>query len=215
MASVLEGRHTAEALVSEAGGARSRDNVTVLSGQNLAAGAVLGKIAVAAATPAAVAGNTGTGTVGTVTVAAGAKAGVYTLTFVEPATSLGDFIVEDPDGVNVGNGVVGTAFTGGGLSFTVTDGAPDFAAGDQFTITVAAGSGKFRAIDFASAVGADAAVGVLLEAVDATAADTVGAAVVRDAEVSTDALVWPAGASGGQKTAALAQLKALGIIARG
>lgn len=88
------------------------------------------------AVAAAVAGNTGNGTMGAVTVSAGAKAGVYTLTITEPAANAGAFVVEDPDGINIGNGDVAAAFSAGGLAFTLADGATDFAAGDQFTITV-------------------------------------------------------------------------------
>jgi len=41
---ITEGRYTAEFLASEANGARSREQVTLLTGQNLKAGAVLGKV---------------------------------------------------------------------------------------------------------------------------------------------------------------------------
>ena len=44
MTTLTEGRHTGEHLISEANGTRSRDVVTLVSGQNLAPGAVLGKI---------------------------------------------------------------------------------------------------------------------------------------------------------------------------
>lgn len=39
-----EGRHAAEFLVSEANGHRSRETVTIASGENLEAGAVLGQV---------------------------------------------------------------------------------------------------------------------------------------------------------------------------
>jgi hypothetical protein len=39
-----ESRHAAEFILSEANGQRSRDTVTVISGQNLKAGTVVGKI---------------------------------------------------------------------------------------------------------------------------------------------------------------------------
>lgn len=39
-----EGRHAAEFLVSEANGHRSRETVTIASGEDLAAGAVLGQV---------------------------------------------------------------------------------------------------------------------------------------------------------------------------
>ena len=41
---LTEGRHAGEFLLSEAAGKRSRENVTIVSGQDLGAGAVLGKI---------------------------------------------------------------------------------------------------------------------------------------------------------------------------
>jgi hypothetical protein len=86
---------------------------------------------------AAVAGNTGNGTISAAPViTAGAKAGVYTVTLLEPATNAGEFMVQDPDGINIGNGTVAVAYSADGLAFTVADGATDFAAGDQFTITV-------------------------------------------------------------------------------
>jgi hypothetical protein len=50
--------------------------------------------------------------------------------------------------------------------------------------------------------------------VDASAADAEGVALVRLAEVNAAELVWPAGITGGQKTAALGQLATLTIIAR-
>jgi hypothetical protein len=89
---------------------------------------------------AAVAGNTGNGVItASPTIGAGAKVGVYTITIVEPAANLGEFTVEDPDGVNVGNGIVGTQYAADGLTFTLADGSTDAAAGDQWTITVSGG----------------------------------------------------------------------------
>lgn len=112
-----------------------------------ASGKLVGSVATAGtAVAAAVAGNTGNGTCGAVTVGAGAKAGVHKVTFIEPTTNLGTFIVEDPDGIVIADGVVGTAFSGGGLGFTIADGATDFAAGDQFTITVTLTAGGDRGV---------------------------------------------------------------------
>lgn len=95
---------------------------------------------------AAVAGNTGNGTItAEPAVAAGAKTGVYQLVCVEPGTNVGEFQVFGPDGVLVGVAVVATEFVGGGLTFTIADGSTDFASGDRFTITVA-GAPLFRGI---------------------------------------------------------------------
>ena len=224
-----------------------------------------------AATGAAVSGNTGGGTItASPTVGEGAKVGVYRLTCIEPGAGAGKFIVEDPDGVNVGVATVGVEFTGGGLTFTIADGDPDFASGDAFTITVApvdadsgvfqvvspsgsllppltvgvayagdhlnmtladgdtdfavgdkititvaAGSGKVKALSLTAVDGSQAAAGVMAEAVTAPdGEDAFGVAIVRDAIIMASALVWPDGATEGQKTAALAQLAALGLICR-
>ena len=215
MTILTEGKHAAEFLVSEAGGSRSRERITVLSGETLVAGAVVGKVTVGAATPAAFAGNAAnTGTIAAVTLGAGAKAGVYKVVIIEPATNAGKFTVEDPDGITIGTGTVGVEFAGGGLTFTVADGATDFSAGEGFTITVAAGSGKYREYDPANTDGSQTAVAVLFAAVDAATADRPGVAIVRDAEVNAAELSWFANATADQKAAGLAQLAVAGIIGR-
>lgn len=215
MTILTEGKHAAEFLVSEAAGSRSRERITVLSGETLVAGAVLGKVTVGAATPAAFAGNAAnTGTIATVTLGAGAKPGVYEVVIIEPTTNAGKFTVEDPDGITIGTGTVGVEFAGGGLTFTVADGATDFSAGEGFTITVAAGSGKYRGYDPANTDGSQTAVAVLFDAVDAAAADRPGVAIVRDAEVNAAELGWFTDANANQKAAGLAQLAVAGIIGR-
>lgn len=213
MTVLTEGQHTGEFLVTEANGSLSRETVTVLSSQNLKAGHVLGKVAVGTATGAAVSGNTGNGTIGTVSAGATAKAGVYTATCIEPSANGGTFTVEDPDGVNVGTAAVGTAFAGP-VVFTIADGATDFVAGDRFTITVAAGSGKYKEYNPANTDGSQTAVAILYAAVDATAADTEGVVIARHAEVNAAELVWFSGADAGQKSVGLAQLKPNDIVAR-
>lgn len=213
MTELTEGQHKAEFLVTEANGSLSREAITVVSGQNLQPGHVLGKVAVGTATGAAVSGNTGNGTIGTVSAGATAKAGVYTAICIEPGSNLGTFSVEDPDGVTIGTAVVGTPFAGA-VNFTIADGATDFVAGDRFTITVAAGSGKYKEYNPANTDGSQTAVAILLDAVDATAADKDGVVVARHAEVNAAELIWFSGADANQKATALAQLKTLDIIAR-
>lgn len=88
---------TAEALISEANGHRSRENVTVVSGQNLKACQIVGKVTASA---------------------------------------------------------------------------------------------KYAAYDNAASDGSEVAAGMLLEAVDASAADKAGAIIARDAEVDADLLNW-------------------------
>lgn len=121
MPELTESRHAGEFLVSQGNGSISRETVTILSGQNLEAGAVLGQV---------------------------------------------------------------TA------------------------------SGKFVALDPAGLDGSESATAILHNAVDASAGDAEGVAVVRMAEVNAAELVWPAGITGPEQTTALGQLAALNIIAR-
>lgn len=197
----------------------SRDIVTVLAGSGadraLLTGMVLGRISKGVAASAAVAGNTGNGTI-TAAPAVGqaAKPGIYRVVCIEPAADGGKFAVEDPDGILIGVATVGVEFTTH-LTFTIADGAADFVAGDSFTITVAAGSGKVKQIDFAATDGSNAACGILL--LDTTAPDGTdrsGVAIVRNAIVSDNGITWPAGATENQKNAAIAQLKSAGILVR-
>lgn len=67
---------------------------------------------------------------------ADAKVGVYKIVFIEPATNLGNFQVEDPDGIIIGTGVAGSAFDSTHVKFTIADGSTDFAAGDTGLITI-------------------------------------------------------------------------------
>lgn len=76
--------------------------------------------------------NTGTGTFGSITVAAPAQAGVYVVSF-DAATA---FSVSDPEGIEIGRGTTGTAFSEGGIGFTITAGGTAFVAGDAFDVTV-------------------------------------------------------------------------------
>lgn len=75
-------------------------------------------------------------------------------------------------------------------------------------------SGKYAAYDNAAENGTEAAAGVLFAAVDASDADAAGVIVARDAEVVESSLVFAAGQDATAQTAAIADLAALGIIAR-
>lgn len=208
MTTFTEGKHTGEFLLSEGNGSISREQVVIAAAASaMVPGTVVGKITVGTVSTAAVAGNTGNGTMGTVTLGAGAMAGVYKLTIIEPGTNVGSFVVEDPLGVVIGHGVVATAFSAGGLSFTLADGSTDFVAGDQFTITVAAGSGKYKAYDASNTDGSQVAAGVLYAAVADSASDQNAVIIARHAEVTASLLT-------GADTAGKAQLAALGIICR-
>lgn len=214
MTTLTEGVHGAEFILGELEHL-SKDTVTLLTGQNLVSGTVLGKITTGtSASAAAFSGNTGNGAMGAITVSAGAKFGDYKLVMIEPGTDAGKFQVEGPDGKIIGTGTVGQAFSKGGLAFTLADGATDFVSGDGFTITVASGSGKWKQFNQDAADGSQSAAGVLLHDADATAADIPIVAITRHQEVIDSKLIWPSDIDPGEKTAAIAQLAGIGIIVR-
>ncbi|MCP1290928.1 head decoration protein [Chromobacterium sp. S0633] len=203
--------HAGGFLVSEAHGRRSRDRGTFASGTKALPGAVLGKQTVGSTAAAAALGtNTGNGTFGAITLSAGAIAGAYAVEF-DDATH---FVVSDPTGKQVGHGTVGAAFAAGGIGFTITAGGTAFVAADSFTVTVAAGAGKWVLCMATATDGSQIAAGISFGYVDATLLDTPGTVVTRSCEVNASELVWDASMSQGNITAALAQLTALGIIAR-
>lgn len=104
-----------------------------------------------AGTTAAVTGNVSVSTA-TITIqdAAQARAGVYKLR-ARTTGATGIFDLWYPDGSYVGSGVQGTAFTGGGLSFTLTAGTGTLTAGDAYTITVT-GTEKYSLVAAASSL---------------------------------------------------------------
>ena len=212
MTTLTQGIQVGEWLLSEAEGQRSRDKatVTVAGSVALPSGTVLGKQTVGAATAAAVAGNTGNGTIGSITVSAGAMAGIYKLTIVEPGTNVGAFIVEDPNGVVIGNGDVAAAFSAGGLAFTLADGATDFASGDQFNITVAAGTGKYVKYASGNTDGSQVASAVLLTPLAGVNGDYPATIFNTDAEVIAAMLNGGAGLD----ATGIAGLLAVGIKVR-
>ena len=213
MPEIIEHQHTAEFIVSEANGSLSRESVTILSGQNLQPGHILGKVSVGEAVGAAVSGNTGNGTITAVSAGDTAQAGVYQIVCIEPATNIGTFAVENPKGVIIGHAVVGAVFEGE-VNFTLTDGATDFVAGDRFTVTVDEGSGKYKEYNPANTDGSQVAAAILIDYADATVADCPGVILARHAEVNKAELVWFTGANDVQKEAALTELRLYDIISR-
>jgi hypothetical protein len=167
------------------------------------------------AAASAKAGNTGNATSSAVTTTGYAPIlGNYRVTMIKANTNLGTFEVEDPTGQLIGHGVVATAFSGGGISFTIADGATDFVEGDSFVVTVAAGSGKWRPWDPSHVDGSQNVAGIMFGYKDATSADKSAAIVVRSCEVNASELVWPTGMNAATITLGQAGLAALGIIAR-
>lgn len=155
--------------------------ITLVSGQNLKRGAVLGKVPSGAATSAVKAGgNTGNGTNvvdATTPVLSGASDGVYQVRVITAGANSATFRLTDPSGRVLGD----YAFNGSGASVTIanqiktviTDGATDFIVGDGFDISVATGAGKYKLAATAATDGSQIPAVILSEDCDATSADKV------------------------------------------
>jgi hypothetical protein len=135
--SLTEGQHPGEFLVSEAEGGRSRGKLTLLSGQNLSAGAVLGRVKLGigrASIPTVV--GTGNGTISGVFAGPEIEKGNYVLTCITAAANAGTFSVTTPSGKALPNATVAVAYTSRHINFTLNDGSSDYVVGDVFTIVV-------------------------------------------------------------------------------
>lgn len=190
--------------------------VVVLSGSGaLKPGQVLGLVSeggTQTVTSAAGGGNTGNGTMGSLTADAGAPAGTYSVQIIEPAIDGGRFRVERPDGSLDGAGSVGTAYNGT-INFTLADGTTDFVAGDSFNVTVSYGSStKYAPHDPAGNDGREVAAAILFSAADATSSDKKTVATVRGpATIFGPMLVWKTGISAADRTAGEVALRAKGL----
>lgn len=132
---LTESAHPAEFLMADWG--RSREKLTVLSGQNLKAGAVVGRVAYGvgrASVPTVV--GTGNGTMTGVYAGPEIEKGNYVVTCSVAAANGGTFTVTAPSGKALPTATVGTDYRSRHINFKINDGATDFVVGDVFTIIV-------------------------------------------------------------------------------
>jgi hypothetical protein len=192
----------------------SREAITIIGGGADAGyeiGTVFGQITVGAQTVGAAtanAGNVTNATVSTPTATATALAGPYKVIGIS-AGATGGFMVYRPDGTLDGIGKVGTAYVGS-VGFTVTDGSTHLAVEDGWTIPVsyAAGSMKYAPLNLTATDGSQISAAILYSRTFVPlGVDTEAGAVVRDAVIIPDPLIWPSGITTDQITAGLAQLK--------
>ena len=162
-----------------AGGTYTTRKGTILSGENLIAGSVLGAILLAAAatvtpgTPVSGTGGTvGNGAVGTWTSDDGAMAGTWQLE-VTVTGATGKYKVIRPDGTLDGIGTIGSAYNGG-INGTLADGANDWLVGDIIPIEVsyALASLKYKLSLAAATDGSQTPCFVLAQDCDASDGDT-------------------------------------------
>lgn len=142
MATITEGNYRGEGIVQSE--EFSFEACTVLSGQNLSAMTVCGKVSLAGigrvSIPTVV--GTGDGTASLVTAGPSAQVGNYVVTCITAVAHGGVFSVVAPDGTALDNFTMGTttggtaAYVSDHINFSLTDGSTDFAAGDVFTFVV-------------------------------------------------------------------------------
>lgn len=196
-----------------------REVATLLAGggspREIEVGQVLGRRLFAAPAAEADSGNTGNGTVGSLALGPGAQLGTYRLECILVDDTDRTFAVYDPGGNRLANAEQGDAYAGQ-IAFTIAAGGTGFVLGDGFDVVVAKGDGKVRQIDFAAVDGTQHPWGISHNRVVApAAADLPGiVASVRQSIVSDTGLVWPDGATSGQKASAIAALEAAGILVR-
>jgi len=216
--------HPGAFIVSESEGPyHTREAVRIALNQTIVPGTVLARNAVGTlvtSSAAAGAGNAGNGAItldGSTPVLEGAKDGVYRAVCIAVAANGGTFEVSDPAGVTIGKVAVGATFATE-VKFVIADGGTDFAAGDQFLITVGIEQTDYdysaldltKAGDFAKAAGL-AVYGVTT---DGTNKQKIAAIVRGPCEVRLSDLTFPAGITSAQKAEVIRQLEALGIVGR-
>lgn len=209
-----EGTYTPDALLAHNSANALAKGVTILTGQDLVRGSVLGKITLGTATSAAKSGgNTGNGTCtvdATTPVLANAAVGVYTVRCITAATNGGTFRVNAPDGTVLGDVAVAATFASQ-IKFVIADGATDFIVGDGFDITIAAGSGKYVLATAAAVNGSAVPDAILALDADATSADITNAQAYFSGTFNGAALTLGSGITLAAATEAL-RLKGINIV---
>lgn len=155
-------------------------------------------------------GNTGDGVLTVAGILHDVQIGAYVCTCIAIAANGGTFKVIAPNGERLDDAVVGTA-TSQHLTFTIADGATDFALGDKITITTVE-SGKWLQYDESGLIGDKIAAGVLISDITVPAStDTYEAAIVRGPVVFTDEGIDFNSANAAQKALTLIRLEKLDI----
>jgi len=206
---LTETTHAGGFILSEANRTRSRENGKLNSGQDLAAGTVVGQLKTGAGAKIS---GTGDGTIGAVTLGPDAEVGVYVLTGKSESANAGTFSVRTPSGQQLPDLTVAAAYASTHINLTVADGANDWDIGDIIHVTVT--GGDYSILAPAATDGTQHAAGILYAGVDASAADTPCVVIVRDIEANSNEITWPAGITAAQKAVATNQLNARGIFLR-
>lgn len=197
-----EGTFLDDFLKFEAENQYSREKKTLVSGQDLLIGAVVGEVALSVPATGTMTG-TGDGTCTAVTGGVDTKIGTYLVTCIVAETNGGTFRIESPTGEVLGDAKISAgagndiAFTDPQINLTITDAATDFIVGDYFSIAVVAGSEKLTVLDFTAVDGSQKALGILIDDYDASSADLDCVVILRDAVIAKSAIKWTIAFTGG------------------
>ncbi len=150
-------------------------------------GAILGQVTLPTFTATAKTGNTGNGTVGSISLAPGGAFGNYTLA----AISATEFTVTAPNGDSLGTATVGTAFNDI-VAFTITAGTTAFVAGDSFTLSALQPSGYWKLSVATASDGSQNPAGVLASQSADPTSGPIGVAVYIAGEFNVNAINFDA-----------------------
>lgn len=219
---LTETLHAGGFVVSEANGFRSREQAYAALSQILKAGQVLGArdvlVGVTSSASADAANTSGSGAITldvTTPVLAGAKNGTYRAVCIEPGTNAGVFEVFDPGGHPIGKVTVGATFANE-IKFVIAD-ATDFVPGDAFSIVVGIepADKEYAAFDPTATDGLQHAAAICFADVTTGGSTKLPMTIyARDMEARLADLTLPGGITAVQQASMLAELAAVGIIAR-
>jgi len=167
--------------------------VTLVTGQDLEKGSVLGKVTREAGAPASE-GNSGDGEVTGVAMGAATQLGDYTLICTSAPTEAGandaGFAVFAPDGKRLEDAVQGVTYGNDHLGFTIGNAdEADFAVSDSFTIPITAVDDEWKLVNSANVDGSAEPRAVLAADVDASEEDKT-APVYLTGEFNEEALTF-------------------------
>lgn len=204
-----------DVLVSEVDSKITRKQRTVLAGSGSDRKLKIGTVAAFSGSltisSTANQSNAGNGTVSAAaTLKPNAQVGDYSVEFTGATT----FAVFDPKGSRLADGTTGAAYDNGQIGFTITAGGTAFEAGDGFAISVEQADGKLVAYDPSAVDGAGRDPVIIAENVTAfDGSDAMTVTLERLCTIKSSGLIWPAGITDAQKSAALASLEARHVVA--
>ncbi len=223
MTVLTEALHPGAFIVSEIDDhTMSREAITIAPNLTIVVGEVLGRAGVPAnetISAAAAAGNTGTGALtldGAAPITSAAIDGVYEVV-MRTAGATAIFDVIDPNGIIIGEGAVGTTFSGA-IKFAIASANPTlFVVGDRFLITVLRHEGAddlYYPVNASATDGTQYAAAIAIYPVTTGSASAKIAGLRRLAQVRAANLSWPSGATSAQIAEWTVQLAKKDIILR-